>query len=117
MRSQLVISCLISVGLLGPLAAAAATIRTTVSDAYASRTVSFSDLNLESHAGISRLYERIRSAAKEVCEPGYFRSTDSLLLQRQCAGRAIEQAVADVGLPQLTTFHMSLTSQLAAMQR
>jgi len=104
MCSRLVIPCLALAALLGPLTAAAAA---NVGDTP-SRIVSFGDLNLGSHEGVSRLYARIKSAAKEVCEPIVDVSvTGARLRQRRCEEHAIEQAVEDVSSSQLTTFHMS----------
>lgn len=110
MCSRFVIPCLALTALLGPLTAVAAA---TAGDAP-SRIVSFGDLNLDSHEGVSRLYSRIKSAAKEVCEPVVEVSvTGAHLRQRRCEEHAIEQAIEDVSSSQLTTFHMSQSSGVA----
>ena len=94
--------------LLAPLTAGAA----AKSGDLPSRTVSFGDLNLESHEGVSRLYMRIKSAAKEVCEPlADVSVTAGYLRRRHCEKHAIEQAVEDVGSSQLTTFHNRQANQ------
>jgi len=112
MNSRFIVTCLAVSAAFGPLTAAATA---NTGDAL-QRVVSYGDLNLESHEGISRLYMRIKSAAKDVCEPLVFSGTSVSLLQSRCQEHAVEQAVADVRSSRLTTFHMSLTNQLAPAQ-
>jgi UrcA family protein len=114
MYSRLVIPCLALGALLGPLTARGAPTVTTRGAEAASRIVRFGDLNLDSHSGIETLYTRIKSAAKEVCEPLMFSSSHTYLRLRRCQERAVGQAVADVQSSQLTTFHMSMTDPMAA---
>jgi UrcA family protein len=116
MRSQSVILCLALAGLLGPLTAHSAPAVTTVGADTASRVVRFGDLNLDSRAGVTVLYSRIKSAAEVVCEPAIFSTSNTYLRQRRCEQRAIEQAVLDVGSPRLTSFHMSKTNPVATAQ-
>ena len=78
----------------------------------ATRIVNFSDLNLNSREGVTTLYSRIESAARQVCEPMDSRSVDSVVRLRHCKERAIGQAVADVKSSQLLTFHMATTNQI-----
>jgi UrcA family protein len=112
MRSQIVISCLVvAAGLSSPLTARAVTISAPGNDEVPSRVVRFADLNLQSREGVRALYSRIKTAAQEVCEPVYFRPTESNISQRRCQDRAIDQAVAAVRSDSLTAFHMALTDQ------
>jgi UrcA family protein len=114
MRSQFVIPCLALAGLLNPFtAASAATTVTATGFEVATRTVNFSDLNLNDRADVATLYSRIKSAAKEVCSPTDFRSSDTTVRERRCKEQAIGQAVTDVQSSQLLTFHMATTGQTA----
>ena len=114
MFSRFVIPCLALGGLLGPLTAQSATTVTTHGTEAVSRVVRFGDLNLDSHAGVETLYTRIKSAAKEVCEPAMVFIPDTYLRLRRCRERAVGQAVADVQSSQLTTFHTSMTDSVAS---
>ena len=82
----------------------------TIINDVPSITIDYSDLNLNSDAGISRLYSRIKSAAKEVCEPPEVRSGRAYV-EHGCLDRAIARAVADVQSSRLTTLHGTMTSQ------
>jgi UrcA family protein len=118
MSPRFFIPCLIFAGVLGSLTAeaAATTVTTSVTPAgeqSSSRTVSFGDLNLANRQGLLRLYSRIRSAAREVCEPPVVSFAAAYVGQMACEKRAIEQAVADVRSSQLTTLHMSMTNSIA----
>lgn len=103
MLSRYVIPCLALLAS-GPLAAV------TISSDVPSIIVDYSDLNLNSDVGISRLYSRIKYAAKEVCEPSEVRSGRAYV-EHGCLDRAIARAVADVQSSRLATLHGSLTSQ------
>lgn len=116
MRYQSVILCLASAGLLGPLSAQSAPTLTKVDAHFASRIVRFGDLDLDSRAGAAVLYSRIKSAARQVCEPAMYSTSNTYLRQRHCEDRAIERAVLDVGSPLLTSFHMSKANTVATAQ-
>jgi UrcA family protein len=112
MYSRIITTSLAIAAALGPLSAAASSNGADIP----SRVVSYGDLNLESHEGISRLYSRIKSAAKEVCEPAVFSVTSAYLLQARCQERAVVQAVADVRSTRLMTLHMALTGRVDPAQ-
>jgi UrcA family protein len=116
MYSRSVISGLALAVLVGPLTAHGAAIVTTDGTEPVSRVVHFNDLNLDSRAGVATLYTRLRSAAKEVCEPERFSTSISYLRERHCQDKAIGQAVAEVRSAQLTTFHMSKSGSAASTQ-
>lgn len=78
-------------------------------DAPAQRTVKFNDLNLATSSGVARLYARISSAAKEVCEPEGVWNVAALLARQECVQQAIEQAVDDVNDPMLKSYHEGRT--------
>jgi UrcA family protein len=69
-------------------------------------TVKFQDLNVDTPAGVKALYDRIHSAAHRVCS-----QSDPLLWSAAsaCARKAESQAVAKVGLPQLTAYYRMKT--------
>lgn len=78
------------------------------SGAYASDVVSlpsvrvnYADLNLANDAGVTRLYARLKSAAKQVC------AFSAMPTQSDsgCMNRALNQAVASVGNDRLAELH------------
>ncbi|MBS0365108.1 MAG: UrcA family protein [Proteobacteria bacterium] len=66
--------------------------------------VNYSDLNLSSSAGASKLYQRITAAAREVC-PYDSRSMAQYEHAKACKRQAIDEAVAKVNSPLLTAVH------------
>jgi len=114
MRPLFVISSLAFAGVISPFATASATTVATASYEVATRVVNFSDLNLNSREDVATLYSRIKSAAKEVCEPADPRSHDTSARLRHCKERAIDEAVADAKSSQLLTFHMATTNQIGS---
>jgi UrcA family protein len=72
-----------------------------------SETVKFSDLNVNSSAGVEALYRRIHSAAKRVCAPpeGYQTLVGSVV----CVKDAEARAIAQVNLPLLTAYYQRKT--------
>jgi UrcA family protein len=71
------------------------------------RVVNFADLDLTRSAGIAALYTRTRWAADEVCEPATPFSQRSEILAHACAKQALDRAIADLNLPQLTSYHLA----------
>jgi UrcA family protein len=76
-----------------------------------STVVRFGDLDLNHSAGLRKLYERIRRAARMVCsgrDPSYMDSPSthatSLAEYRGCVEQAIDSAVKGIGLPTLTAY-------------
>jgi UrcA family protein len=109
MRPHFAIPALVLAGVLSPFASTAA----ASSYEVATRTVNFSDLNLNRGEDVATLYSRIKFAANQVCKPADSRSVDTVLRLRHCQERAIGQAVADVKSSQLLTFHMATTNRVA----
>jgi UrcA family protein len=68
-------------------------------------TVSYSDLNLASNAGIESLYRRLSTAASTVCGDFDRRSTGQRAKWQQCHDQALSAAVFDVNKPTLTAMH------------
>ena len=82
------------------------------------RVVDYADLNLDSPAGISALYRRIRNAAHVVCDfSGDTRRLVDHGDQVECRSRATERAVAQVGLPALKALHLASTLRNAKPAR
>jgi UrcA family protein len=69
----------------------------------ATRVVNFADLDLSRNAGVAALYLRIKSAAREVCEP--VDNWSSRMLNSDCRHEAIARAIADVNSPALTSYY------------
>jgi UrcA family protein len=69
------------------------------------QVVNFADLDLTRTAGVAALYTRIQLAARRVCEPAMLRDLGSEQRARLCAAHALEQAIAAVNAPQLTSYH------------
>lgn len=68
--------------------------------------VSYSDLNLDSAAGVKVLYSRLRSAARHVCVPfddGQQRAINFHF--HACFKNALDSAVAKINKPTLTAMH------------
>lgn len=68
--------------------------------------VNYSDLSLQSQAGIERLHARIRNAADEVCS-----SLDSRIIglreqHQRCITLAVKRGVDAVGNDHLTQYHL-----------
>jgi UrcA family protein len=76
------------------------------SEQFRTETVKFYDLNVNTPAGAEALFGRIHAAAKRVC-------SESDPIQRiaadSCAKKAEAQAVAKLGLPQLTAYYQMKT--------
>jgi UrcA family protein len=73
-------------------------------------TVRFGDLNLETAAGASVLYHRIRVAARQVCPDSYTRDLGMLAASERCQANAIARAVGELNNPQLAAVHATHVS-------
>jgi UrcA family protein len=73
-------------------------------DKPASKTVSYTELDLARPAADEKLYQRIRAAAREVCESLEGRGLEKLKPHQQCLDNAISRAVAQVNHPKLTAY-------------
>ena len=69
-----------------------------------SRTVAFADLDLTHPPGLAVLYQRIRTAALEVCRPLLERDLTFTVRSRSCVQQAIERAVKEANAPALTHY-------------
>lgn len=74
--------------------------------------VQYSDLNLASHEGIARLYQRIEAASKKVCDSDSDSGNRSLAewsRSRACAKDSASRAVALIDNAALTAFYTKTT--------
>jgi UrcA family protein len=63
--------------------------------------VKYASADLHSSAGVDRLYVRLQQAANSACEYAMVRGQ----VDRACAARALDAAVADVGSAELAALH------------
>ena len=70
-------------------------------DGRAALTVHYSDLNMNTEAGVASLYNRIRHAAQQVCGEVDPRRLDKATAAQACVDHAIAVSVAAVGNTQL----------------
>jgi UrcA family protein len=67
------------------------------------RTVHYADLNLDTQAGAEKLYQRIRSAADQVCgntDPNRLTESEAA---KTCVNKAVTVSVRAVNNPRLTS--------------
>jgi UrcA family protein len=69
----------------------------------ATRTVHYSDLNLNTQAGVATLYNRIRNAAQLVCGNVDPRRLDEAASAKACIDKAVFSSVTAVNNPKLTS--------------
>jgi UrcA family protein len=67
------------------------------------RTVRYADLNLNTEAGVAFLYNRIRTAAEQVCGDVDSRRLEMAAAARACVDRAMFTSVQAVNNRQLTS--------------
>jgi len=87
-------------------------------DPKPSNAVNFADLNLNSPAGVSALYQRIERAADRVCELP--RETHQLKIEfdlKTCKSQATDRAVFQLGLPALSALHRAKTGRTEELVR
>jgi UrcA family protein len=93
--------------LLAAVATAAAQLALADSSYYVipMQRVDYSDIDLSRAAGANALYERLQTAAREVCRP---LDSEQLALHKHyvnCRTRAVADAVARIDNPLLTALH------------
>jgi UrcA family protein len=82
-----------------------------LTDAVPNRIVKFGDLDLGHSVGAAAAYQRIKSAAHEVCQPLNYRSLESDVRERECSKEAVGHAVMAINSPALTSYHLAQTGQ------
>jgi len=76
------------------------------------RVVSYADLNISTSAGAKVLYQRIKSAAQQVCPGDNFHDIE-VWQARECIQKSIDAAVKSVHSPALTALHSQNALHLA----
>lgn len=79
-------------------------------DNVLSVTVKFSDLDLATDAGASKLYSRIATAAHVVCPGPDSRDLQAIASSKSCEAEAIARAVRKVQSPRLAVKYSALTN-------
>lgn len=73
--------------------------------AVLTKVVAYGDLDVNSPMGAQVLYARVRSAAREVCQPLEGRDLKTKLAWRQCYDSALNGAVRGIHQPALTALY------------
>ena len=87
----------------GSLGVAAETVERGVN--IANVTVRYTDLDLNTSAGIDELYARLRAASRSACNVGERRSLAEAMAAKSCYAQVLGTAVEDAKLPTLTALH------------
>ena len=69
------------------------------------KVVHYQDLDLSQPRDAQRLYERIQTAARLVCEDHALPSLAIMTVHKTCIERAVTQAVGQIGSVQVTLIH------------
>lgn len=75
-------------------------------DSLPQKVVSFKDLNLSSTEGVSVLFGRIKSAARDVCGHVDQRELASVAAAKACIDQATSRAISAVNRPLLTSLYL-----------
>jgi UrcA family protein len=79
------------------------------------RTIHYSDLDINTRAGATVLYARIRNAAQQVCGDVDSKQLAVSAAVKACVNRAISTSVRSVNSPKLTSVynsHVGVTQQI-----
>jgi UrcA family protein len=112
LKMKFLAACALTGTFLSPLSAVAYAV--SALDEPPTRVVGFRDLDLNQDVGVATLFARIRSAAREVCEPLDNWSLRLLRQQFNCREDAIGRAVADVNSPALTAYFLTKSKAAAS---
>jgi UrcA family protein len=107
-KPKFMLSCVLAGLVAGPISALAATADKL--DAVPYRKVKYGDLDLNRDAGVAALFSRIKTAAREVCEPVDVVFLNLVRQRYNCSQDAIARAVADVNAPLLTSYFLEKTN-------
>jgi UrcA family protein len=69
--------------------------------------VNFADLNLERSEGIAVLYQRLQTAAAQVCRPSNARDLGVMTSSNGCVASATAHAIVSINNPALTSYYKS----------
>jgi UrcA family protein len=106
-------SLVLSVAALGGGAAEAA----VASDDIPHVAVAYDDLNLSHVEGVHKLYQRLKSAAEQVCRVYDGKDLDRHVMFIQCSQVALDNAVSAVAFPALTRIHVARAAKAARTER
>jgi UrcA family protein len=95
----------LSIFVAAQLLASAASADPKRSDQVCSAVVGFGELDLSKPAGADALYKRIRTAAATVCNVNQSRESERIARSRACFKNAVDNAVAQVNHPRLSSLH------------
>ena len=108
LKLKFVLSCVLAGLVAGPVSALAAS--SGKLDDLPSRKVKYGDLDLNRDAGVAALFSRIKTAAREVCQPTDVFFLNLVRQQYNCREDAVARAVADVNAPLLTSYFLERTN-------
>jgi UrcA family protein len=108
LKLKFILSCTLAGLLAGPVSALAATADRL--DSLPARKVKYGDLDLNRDAGVAALFSRIKTAAREVCQPVDVVFLNLVRQRYNCSQDAIARAVADVNAPLLTSYFLEKTN-------
>jgi UrcA family protein len=74
-------------------------------------TVRYTDLNLNTRAGVEALYARLRAAARDVCSVGLRRSLNDVMASKRCYRQTLATAVETIKWPTLSALHRAETTR------
>lgn len=86
---------------------------TTLEDGVPSTVVRYQDLDLSQPRDAQRLYQRIQTAARLVCDDHQFQSLGRMPAYHACIDQAVTRAVDDVRSSQVTQIHQAETQHVA----
>ena len=86
---------------------------TPADDAY-SITVQFADLDLTRQAGVAKLYDRLKGAARQVCQQQASDQLEGKQSYPTCVKRALSTAVARIDRPALSDYFTQAGGKPAA---
>lgn len=91
-----------------------ASAETPSTDTQRSLTIAYSDIDLSKSDGPQLLYKRMASAARTVCDQPDPRELRRQIAYKACYQKALDEAVQQIGSPELTALHRTRGSRSAA---
>lgn len=83
--------------------------------AYAAdKMVSFDRAGLTETGEAAALYEKLEKASKRVCAKEYSAPYNTNRQKQACAERALEEAIAEIGSPELSAYALGLNERKVA---
>jgi UrcA family protein len=101
MNSSSKLCSLVAIAVFGAVGAGFASVAAAGSPELLQITVAYGDLNVSTARGAATLYNRIRTAAQEVCWPLDHGDVSSMRQMAVCTNKAIVDAVTSIDQPAL----------------